>query len=101
MTSWTSVSDLIATLRKRWATGRYLSDYARKVPWTPIELPVKAPSANELLDQFDDAVRWAEVFRRDSRTGGGAERFSIIYRTLKGKNLGSNSAVSYTHLRAH
>ncbi|HEY5304455.1 MAG TPA: Wadjet anti-phage system protein JetD domain-containing protein [Acidimicrobiales bacterium] len=91
MTSWTSVSDLIATLRKRWATGRYLSDYARKVPWTPIELPVKAPSANELLDQFDDAVRWAEVFRRDSRTGGGAERFSIIYRTLKGKNLGSNS----------
>jgi len=91
MTSWTNVNDLIAILRKRWATGRYLSDYARIVPWTPIELPVKAPSASELLDQFDDAVRWAERFQRDSHTGGGAMRFTVAYRTVKGKNLGTNS----------
>jgi hypothetical protein len=91
MTSWTNVNDLIATLRKRWATGRYLSDYAANVPWTPIELPVKAPSASELLDQFDDAVRWAEGFQRDSHTGGGAARFAVTYRTVKGKNLGANS----------
>lgn len=91
MTTWTNVSDLIATLRKRWSTGNYLRDYAAIVPWTPIELPVKAPSASELLNQFDDVVRWAEVFQRDSHTGRGVERFSITYRTLKGKNLGSNS----------
>jgi hypothetical protein len=91
MTTWTKVSDLIATLRKRWSTGSYLSDYAGKVPWTPIELPVKAPSASELLNQFDDVVSWAEDFQRDSHTGRGGERFSITYRTLKGKNLGSNS----------
>jgi hypothetical protein len=91
MTSWNNVNDLIATLRKRWATGHYLSDYAGNVPWTPIELPVKAPSASELLDQFDDAVRWAERFQRDSHTGGGAARFAVTYRTVKGKNLGANS----------
>ena len=90
MNAWTNVSDLIATLRKRWSTGRYLSDYAAKVPWTPIELPVKAPTANELLNQFDDVVRWAEAFQRDSHTGRGAERFTITYRTIKGKGLGSN-----------
>lgn len=91
MTSWTNVNDLIVILRKRWATGRYLSDYARIVPWIPIELPVKAPSASELLDQFDDAIRWAEGFQRDSHTGGGAARFAVTYRTVKGKNLGTNS----------
>jgi len=91
MTSWTNVNDLITTLRKRWATGRYLSDYAGNVAWTPIELPVKAPLANELLDQFDEAVRWAEGFQRDSHTGGGAARFAVTYRTVKGKNLGANS----------
>jgi hypothetical protein len=91
MTSWTNVSDLITTLRKRWATGRYLSDYAGNAPWTPIELPVKAPSASELLDQFDAAVRWAEGFQRDSHSGGGAARFAMTYRTVKGKNLGANS----------
>jgi hypothetical protein len=91
MTSWTNVNDLIATLRKRWATGRYLGDYAGNVPWTPIELSVKAPSASELLNQFDDAVRWAERFQRDSHTGGGAARFAVTYRTVKGKNLGANS----------
>jgi len=91
MTSWTNVNDLIATLRKRWATGRYLSDYAGNVPWTPIELPVKAPLATELLDQFDEAVRWADGFQRDSHTAGGAARFAVTYRTVRGKNLGANS----------
>ena len=91
MTSWTNVNDLIATLRKRWSTGRYLSDYAGNVPWTPIELPVKTPSAGELLDHFDDAVRWAEEFQRDSHTAGGGARFAVTYRTVKGKNLGANS----------
>ena len=57
MTSWTNVDDLITTLRKRWATGRYLSNYAGNVPWVQVELPVKAPSASQLLNQFDEAVR--------------------------------------------
>jgi hypothetical protein len=91
MTSWTNVNDLRRTLRKRWATGRYLRDYAGNVPWAPIELPVKAPSASELLDQFDAAVRWADQFQRDSHTDAGAARFAVTYRTVKGKNLGANS----------
>jgi hypothetical protein len=61
------------------------------VPWAPIELPVKAPSASELLDQFDAAVRWADQFQRDSHTDAGAARFAVTYRTVKGKNLGANS----------
>jgi hypothetical protein len=90
MTTWTNVDDLIVTLRKRWATGRYLSDYVGHVPWTPVELPVSAPSASELLNQFDKAVRWAERFQRDSHTAGGVARFTVAFRTVKSKSLGAN-----------
>lgn len=91
MTTWTNVGDLTVVLRKRWATGRYLSDYAGRIPWTPVELPVRAPSASELLNQFDEAVRWAERFQRDSHTAGGVERFTVTYHTIKSKNLGENA----------
>ena len=90
MASWTTVGDLITTVRKRWATGSYLRDYAQGQTFTPIELPVRAPSAAELLDRFDDAVRWAERFQRDSHTSDGAARFVVTNRTVTGKMLGAN-----------
>ncbi len=89
--AWTNVNELVATLRKRWDSGRYARDYAAGLPWIPLELPVRAPTAAELLDRFDEALRWAEQFRRQSSTAGGRERFSVGYRTVKGRNLGANS----------
>jgi hypothetical protein len=91
MTTWTNVDDLVATLHKRWKSGRFLREYADGLPWAPIELPVKSPTADELLHRFDDAVLWAERFRRDSRTRAGVARFAVEYRTIGGRNLGSNS----------
>jgi hypothetical protein len=91
MAPWSSVDDLVAVLQKRWRSGRYLSDYAKGLKWTPIELPIKAPSAKDLLDQFDDVVKWIERFQRECRTSGGRGCFVVEYRTIKGRNLGSNS----------
>jgi hypothetical protein len=91
MTTWTNVDHLVATLRKRWKSGRFLREYAEGLPWAPIELPVKSPTADELLHRFDDAVIWAERFRRDSRTRAGVARFAVGYRTIGGRSLGSNS----------
>ena len=91
MTIWTNVDDLVAILRKRWNTGRYLREHAEGLAWTPIELPVKSPSADELLHRFDDVVRWAGRFERESRTKAGVARFAVEYRTIRGKSLGPNS----------
>ncbi len=105
MGPWTNVADLVATLRKRWRSGRYLIDYGRDVKWVPIELPIKAPSAGELLDRFDDVVKWVERFQHESRTSGGSPCFAVEYRTIKGRSLGSNSVPvrvrieSFDHLR--
>ncbi len=91
MTTWTNVDDLVATLHKRWRSGRFLHEYAEGLPWAPIELPVKSPSADELLHRFDDVVLWVGRFRRDSRTKAGVARFAVDYRTIGGRSFGSNS----------
>jgi len=91
MSTWTDVDDIVARLQKRWATGRYLRDYARGADWVPIELPVKAPTAAELLHRFDEGVRWAEKFRSDSHTAGGTARFTVTYRAVTSRSLGANS----------
>ncbi len=87
---WTDVAELVAILRKRWESGRYLRAYAAGTAWVPISLSVRAPSAAELLDRFDESRRWADKFGRDSRTGGGPARFRIEHRTIRARNLGAN-----------
>ena len=88
---WARVDDLIATLRRRWLTGRYLQDYASGTDWTPIGLPIHAPKASELLDRFDDVRRWIERFERENRgAAGGHERFAVEYRDIKSRTVGTN-----------
>ena len=90
--AWTNVADVIALLRKRWDSGRYLSDYAAAVAWEPISVPLKAPTAGELLDRFDEVVSWAARFSRDSASSRGCRpRFRIEYRVIQGRNVGANS----------
>jgi hypothetical protein len=89
--AWTDVEQLVSTLQKRWNTGRYLRAYAARARWESITLPVNGPSAGDLLDHFDEARKWAAEFERDAGAGRpGSERFSIEYRTLRGRNLGVN-----------
>lgn len=95
---WTRVDQIVATLRKRWNRGRYLRDYASGIPWQPVTLPVKAPTATELLDDFDEAVRWSDRFRRESRTASGRSRFTIETRTIQGKGLGVNEVPARVRL---
>lgn len=87
---WTEVADVVARLRKRWKTGRYLQAYAQDEPWQPITFPVKAPTAAALLDEFDRARQWHDRFHRDSRNGDGTHRFAVEHRTVRGRGLGTN-----------
>lgn len=91
MASWTTVDDLVSTLRRRWATGRYLRDHAEGRPWTPVELPVRGPSPRDLLDRFDEVVVWSKRFEQDRRITGEGPRFEVVYRSVGGRHLGSNS----------
>jgi hypothetical protein len=81
---WTEVGQLTAVLRRRWDTGQYLKGYAARESWQPVDLPVKGPSASELLDRLDEARRWLLRFERDARP------FGIEYRIVQGRHLGAN-----------
>lgn len=87
---WSSADELIATIHKRWERGRYLRDYASGVPWEPITLPVKAPAATELLNDFEKAAQWADRFRRDIKTGRCAGSIGVEHRNVRSLGLGAN-----------
>ena len=91
---WSRVDDIIATLRKRWDRSVYLRSYAAREPWSPITIPVKAPTAADLAERLDDVVRWNDRFRRDSCTAAGRPRFGIEYRTISGRGFGANQVPS-------
>lgn len=87
---WGRVDDVVEMLRKRWNRGLYLRSHASGEPWQPVAVPVRAPTAADLADRFDDVIQWNDRFRRDSCTTSGRPRFSIEYRTISGRGLGSN-----------
>jgi hypothetical protein len=88
---WTRVDELIATLRRRWDSGRYLRDYATGSAWQTVSIPVKAPTAPELLLDFDEALAWEKRFRHETQTAGGRPRFTVETRTIQSRDLGVNT----------
>lgn len=87
---WTSFDELVATIRRRWDQGAYLKSYAAGTAWEPVTLPVKGPTSADLLDAFEEVVRWAQRFRTDSQTGSGRPRVTVEYRRVTHRYLGAN-----------
>jgi hypothetical protein len=82
--TWTQAADLVGVLRKRWDRGSYLQAHAAGEAWAPVTLPVKGPSASDLLGQLDTCRRWIERFAREARV------FNVEYRTVQSRHLGAN-----------
>ncbi len=87
---WSTVDDLIAVVRRRWESGRYLVEYASGAPFTSVSLPVTAPKADELLHRLTEATRWLTQFERASTNTNGTARFTVEYRTISSRTVGAN-----------
>jgi hypothetical protein len=85
---WTEPADILATLHRRWGSGRYLRAYARVDRWEPVRIPIKGPAPSELLDRFDEVRRWAAAFASGALGAGPGVR--IEHRTVHGRSLGSS-----------
>ncbi len=96
--TWTTVDDLIVTLRKRWKRGEYFIAHLAGTPWEPICLPVRGPKAADILHRFDEATEWAERFRRDSHTRNGQSRFRTEQRVRISRGVGVNEVPSRIHI---
>jgi len=89
-TGWTTVDELIAKLRGRWARGVYLGAYAHGEPFTPIRLPVRSPKAADLVDRLDQSLRWIERFDAANRTGTNRQLFVVERQIRRSRALGDN-----------
>lgn len=83
--AWTRPADLVAVLRRRWDSGRYLKAHARGEEWEPVVLPVKGPNSDDLLHRFEDVRKWAADFEANAH-----ESLQIRYRNVGGRHVGAN-----------
>jgi hypothetical protein len=87
---WSSVSDVILVLQKRWDRGIYLKAFAAGEPWVAVVVPVRAPQNKDYKASFNAVLDWEAAFRKASVDRTCRERFSVDLRTLRGANLGAN-----------
>lgn len=87
---WTEPADLIATLRRRWSRGTYLRAHARGEAWDSIALPVKGPSADDILQDPGAVVEWIEAYQKAASNRRGDHLFQIEWRTIRSRALGDN-----------
>lgn len=87
---WTEPEETLATLRARWDRGQYLKAHAAGEPWVPIRLPIKGPTADELLGDPSAVAAWVGRWRKVGQPRGGHALFTIETRVVRSRTLGDN-----------
>jgi hypothetical protein len=82
---WTTVADVVQTLRRRWETGGFLSAHAVGRRWEPVPVPIRGPSAAELGEHFSAAQVWAAGWI------GGAASLRVDTKSVGGRRVGVNT----------
>ncbi|WP_293050517.1 Wadjet anti-phage system protein JetD domain-containing protein [Mycobacterium sp.] len=85
MTAWSTPVSIRARLRKKWDTGAPLAQRARGEAFTPIDLPLRGPTASELGPRYAEVSAWVRQWA-DQR--GPAQ---LITKTLGGRRIGANA----------
>ena len=96
--SWTIPDELVATLRRRWASGRYLRAHARGAPWETVSLPVRGPTADDVLRDSAAVVAWMDTLRHAATDRRGRACFTIECRTVRNRVLGENLVPARIHI---
>jgi hypothetical protein len=92
MSDWTTPHDVRAKLLRRWRLGEVLSATARGEVFTPIEVPLRGPTASELGDRFDDAQRWVGEWTV------AAAPYRLSTKVVGGRRFGANQIPARLHL---
>lgn len=87
--AWSTPSDVAAKVRRRWDSGALLAAYARGLPFEPIGVPLRGPSAGEIAERLEEVRGWVATLEKGSRRRGAAT-YRLEQRAVGGKLLGSN-----------
>lgn len=92
---WTSPEAVKEQLRTKWQRGTYLRSRAEGVPWEPVRVRLKGPSAKDLLEHTTEALAWIEGMRSWAAGGRGGPRCRIEDRVVRNRSLGHNELPAY------
>lgn len=81
---WTTRSDVVQTLRKRWGRGDYLTALAQGGTVVPLSVPLRSPGARELADRFGEVQDWVRRWEADPAP------LRLEYGTVGGRLIGAN-----------
>ncbi len=95
---WTTPAEVEAAVRRAWASGSLLSQYARRDPFPGFRIKLTGPRAAELGAELERAQEWASALRRASRDGGS---FSIEEIEIGGRLIGRNRMPGYAILDSY
>jgi hypothetical protein len=82
---WTLPGDVVALLRKRWDRGDPLRRHARGESYEPVALPLRGPTAADLLDDLPAVQEWA------ARWAAAPRQLRVETRTVGGRRVGVNT----------
>lgn len=82
---WTVPADVIATLRRRWERGEFLTMLASAQEWQPLSLPLHAPAPGELAADFGAAQTWVRQWEAAAPRG-----LRLEYKVVGGRAIGAN-----------
>jgi hypothetical protein len=89
MTAWTRNEDIKKKLEKKWHKGEILAQCVSPLPFEPLRIPVKHPTAKELAHKFDAARDW--ITHLTCHGGKGNKiNFHIEWQEINHKSLGKN-----------
>lgn len=94
---WSSVSDLIDKLERRWRNGALLTSYARGESFDPIKIAARTPSAADLIERTADVQAWATRFRSAAASLPGVV---VVDKTVRSRSVGENTIPAAIHIAA-
>ncbi|MFJ8963648.1 DUF3322 domain-containing protein [Lentzea sp. NPDC102401] len=81
--SWSTPTDVLAKLQRRWDRGDLLTMFASGQEWVPLAIPLRSPSANDLGARFGEVQAWSAEWRQ-------ANQFRLETKTVGGRTIGVN-----------
>lgn len=86
---WTRPEQVTEALRRKWASGRYLTAAAHNHPFEPIGIPLKHPAAADVLHHYEQALAWSQSWAPDRHP-----HLRIQTKSIGGRNGTSSHTVA-------
>jgi len=85
MAEWSEPADVVAKVRRRWASGELLAAHGRGSDFESIEVPLRGPKAGEIGADLGKVQAWATRLER-----GAAGGYELLRKPIGGRAGGRN-----------